>query len=64
MFYLRNSNSTGFSDTAFAYGPAKAGLIPLVGDWTGGGQAEMAAVQMVAAERADADTKRPAADRQ
>jgi hypothetical protein len=36
-FYLRNSNSTGFATTAFAYGPANSNLITLVGDWNGDG---------------------------
>ena len=38
MFYLRNSNSSGFSDMAFTYGPAQSGWKPLVGDWTGTGK--------------------------
>jgi hypothetical protein len=33
VFYLRNSNSAGFADVTFTYGPAGAGWIPLVGDW-------------------------------
>jgi hypothetical protein len=38
MFYLRNSNSTGFADVAFVYGPANGGWTPLVGDWNGDGK--------------------------
>jgi hypothetical protein len=34
-FFLRNSNSTGVADISFAYGPAGAGWLPLVGDWNG-----------------------------
>jgi hypothetical protein len=36
-FFLRNTNSTGVADVSFAYGPAGAGWIPLVGDWNGDG---------------------------
>jgi hypothetical protein len=36
-FYLRNSNTSGFADTTFAYGPAAGGCEPLAGDWTGAG---------------------------
>jgi hypothetical protein len=36
-FFLRNSNSTGIADLAFAYGPGGAGLKSLVGDWNGDG---------------------------
>jgi hypothetical protein len=36
-FFLRNTNSTGVADIAFAYGPGGVGWKPLVGDWTGGG---------------------------
>jgi hypothetical protein len=36
-FYLRNSNTTGGSDTSFSYGPGGQGWIPLVGDWDGNG---------------------------
>ena len=36
-FYLRNSNTAGYADTTFAYGPAQSGWKPLVGDWTGNG---------------------------
>jgi hypothetical protein len=36
-FFLRNSNSSGVADIAFAYGPAGAGWLPLVGDWNGDG---------------------------
>jgi hypothetical protein len=38
MFYLKNSNSGGFADVAFAYGPANAGWTPIVGDWTDSGK--------------------------
>lgn len=34
-FYLRNSNSSGPADITFQFGPANAGYIPFVGDWTG-----------------------------
>jgi len=37
VFYLRNSNTTGGSDTSFSYGPAGQGWIPLAGDWDGNG---------------------------
>ncbi|HKA23011.1 MAG TPA: putative Ig domain-containing protein [Blastocatellia bacterium] len=36
-FFLRNSNSGGVADISFAFGPAGAGFIPLVGDWNGDG---------------------------
>jgi glucose/arabinose dehydrogenase len=36
-FFLKNSNTTGIADMAFAYGPPASGWIPLVGDWTGSG---------------------------
>jgi PKD repeat protein len=36
-FFLRDSNSTGFADTAFSYGPSGLGWTPLVGDWNGDG---------------------------
>ncbi|MGQ0570351.1 MAG: hypothetical protein ACT4P5_12650 [Armatimonadota bacterium] len=36
-FFLRNSNTAGAADTAFAYGPPGAGWTPLVGDWNGDG---------------------------
>ena len=36
-FFLRNSNTSGVADLTFAYGPAGAGWIPLVGHWTGPG---------------------------
>jgi hypothetical protein len=36
-FYLRNDNSGGNANLAFAYGPASAGWIPLAGDWDGNG---------------------------
>ena len=34
-FYLRNSNTPGFSENTIIYGPATA--IPIVGDWDGNG---------------------------
>ena len=37
VFYLRNSNSSGFADVIFAYGPANGGLVPIAGDWNGDG---------------------------
>jgi hypothetical protein len=36
-FYLRNSNDTGFADSAFGYGPADSGWTALSGDWNGDG---------------------------
>jgi len=36
-FYLRNSNSQGFADSALQYGPS--GATPLCGDWDGNGTA-------------------------
>jgi len=36
-FFLRNSNNGGIADISFAFGPAAAGFIPLVGDWNGDG---------------------------
>jgi hypothetical protein len=36
-FFLRFSNTAGFADNAFSFGPPNAGLIPLAGDWTGSG---------------------------
>ena len=38
MFYLRNSNDTGYADLTFAYGAAGAGWIPIAGDWNGDGK--------------------------
>jgi hypothetical protein len=37
MFYLRDSNTTGYADITFGYGPAGGGWTPLVGDWRGSG---------------------------
>jgi hypothetical protein len=36
-FYLRNSNTSGTSDTTFGYGSPGSGWTPLVGDWNGVG---------------------------
>jgi hypothetical protein len=36
-FYLRDANSAGTADAAFAYGPAGAGFVSLAGDWNGDG---------------------------
>jgi hypothetical protein len=38
IFYLRNTNSTGYSDLAFAYGPSGGGWLPIAGDWAQNGQ--------------------------
>jgi hypothetical protein len=48
MFYLRNSNTMGFSNTTFTYGPANQSpaWVPLAGSWTSSAQAEMAAAQV------------------
>jgi hypothetical protein len=35
IFYLRDSNTAGYANLAFQYGPANSGWVPLVGDWTG-----------------------------
>ena len=48
MFYLRNTNSTGFADLTFAYGAANTGL-PLIGNWNGPQPALLAAGSPVAA---------------
>jgi FtsP/CotA-like multicopper oxidase with cupredoxin domain len=37
IFYLRNSNTNGYADRAFSYGPVAAGDVPLAGDWDGNG---------------------------
>ena len=37
VFFLKNSNSTGYADTTFAYGPANAGWQTIAGDWDGDG---------------------------
>lgn len=34
-FLLRNTNSSGYADITFNYGPANAHWIPLAGNWTG-----------------------------
>jgi hypothetical protein len=36
-FYLRDSNTTGFANSAFAYGPSNSNLITIIGDWNGDG---------------------------
>ena len=38
MFYLRNTNDSGYADVTFAYGPAGAGWMPIAGDWDGDGK--------------------------
>ncbi|MBI3467961.1 MAG: tandem-95 repeat protein [Planctomycetes bacterium] len=37
-FYLRNQNAGGIADTAFQYGPAGLGWLPITGDWDGDGK--------------------------
>jgi parallel beta-helix repeat protein len=37
MFMLRNTNDSGFADECSSYGVAEAGMLPIVGDWTGDG---------------------------
>jgi ribosomal protein S16 len=37
VFYLRNSNSAGFANKTFQYGPANFGWTPIAGDWDGDG---------------------------
>ena len=37
VFYLRNTNDTGYADRTFAYGAASAGWKPIAGDWNGDG---------------------------
>ena len=37
MFFLRDSNTTGFGTTDVLYGVPNMGLIPLVGNWDGNG---------------------------
>jgi hypothetical protein len=37
LFYLRNSNSAGFANITFSYGPVSS-WVPLAGDWTGQGR--------------------------
>jgi len=37
VFYLRDTNTTGYADTTFGYGPSGGGWTPLAGDWTGTG---------------------------
>ena len=38
VFYLRNTNDTGYADVTFAYGAAGAGWMPIAGDWNGDGK--------------------------
>ena len=38
IFYLRTSNSAGYADISFQYGPAGQNWVPLAGDWVGDGQ--------------------------
>jgi hypothetical protein len=40
MFFLKNSNTTGFADTVFMFGPANSGMVPIAGNWTGTGKAD------------------------
>lgn len=35
LFFLRNSNSSGFADITFGYGSPNAQMLPIAGDWTG-----------------------------
>ena len=37
VFFLRQANAAGVADNAVNFGPANANLIPVCGDWTGGG---------------------------
>jgi hypothetical protein len=37
VFYLRNSDSVGYSNSTFAYGATNSGFTALVGDWDGNG---------------------------
>ncbi len=37
VFYLRNSNDSGYADATFAYGPPAGHWLPIVGDWNGDG---------------------------
>jgi hypothetical protein len=52
---LRNSNSSGYADKAFAYGPAGAGYSPIVGDWIGPSNACLAAGGAVTASAGASD---------
>jgi hypothetical protein len=36
-FYLKNSHAGGAADTAFRFGPANAGWLPITGDWDNDG---------------------------
>ena len=36
-FFLRYTNSTGYADATFTYGPANCGWLSLAGDWNGDG---------------------------
>lgn len=35
VFYLRDENSPGFPQSAFAFGPSRRGGLPIAGDWNG-----------------------------
>ena len=41
VFYLRNTNNSGYADATFAYGAAGTGWIPIAGDWDGNGTESM-----------------------
>ena len=57
VFYLKNSNSTGYADVTFAYGLASGGLTPLAGYWTTSSQALLAANQVAASASTPAVTQ-------
>jgi len=38
VFYLRDSNDTGYANRTFVYGPAGSGWKPIAGDWNGDGK--------------------------
>lgn len=37
VFYLKNTNGTGYADATFAFGSPSAGWQPIAGDWNGDG---------------------------
>ena len=37
VFYLRDTNDSGYADLTFAYGAAGAGWVPIAGDWNADG---------------------------